>query len=260
MATFVIVHGRGTGGWSWKRVRPLLQAAGHEVFTPTLTGLGERAHLAHPDVDLETHIQDVVGVLAWEDLHKVVLVGHSYGGMVVTGAADRVPERLAHVIYLDARVPQDGEAVVDTFDAAMRAAFDDRVRTEGDGWLVPVGSPHGFGITDEADLRWWHSLQRPQPIRTFTQPIRLANPAAAAIPRTYIACVGPAPASAALSAMRTQARQVCIANGWRHVEMDTAHEPHITHPQALVDLFLEIAVPSEKSQPHQSVPAAAPQG
>ena len=108
MATFVIVHGAWGGGFSWARIRRMLAAEGHEVFTPTLTGLGERAHLASPDVDLATHIQDVVAVIETEDLRDVILLGHSYGGMVVTGAADRVADRLAHLAYLDAFAPLDG--------------------------------------------------------------------------------------------------------------------------------------------------------
>src|SRR5713101_4428932 len=111
MATFVLVQGGWVGGWYWKRVTPLLSAAGHEVFAPTLTGLGERAHLAAPDIGLETHIQDVLGVLTYEDLSNVVLVGHSYGGMVITGVAERAPERLAHLVYFDAFVPTDGQAL-----------------------------------------------------------------------------------------------------------------------------------------------------
>jgi pimeloyl-ACP methyl ester carboxylesterase len=104
MATLVIVHGAMSGGWQWQRVRPMLRAAGHEVYTPTLTGLGERVHLAHPDIDLETHIQDVVNVLEYEDLHAVTLVGHSYSGMVITGVADRAADRLAQLVYIEALV------------------------------------------------------------------------------------------------------------------------------------------------------------
>src|SRR5438128_128006 len=104
MATFVLVHGAWHGGWCWKRVTPLLRAAGHEVYATTLTGLGERVHLASPNVGLALHVQDVVGVLEYEDLRDVILVGHSYGGIVISGVADRVPERLRHLVYLDALV------------------------------------------------------------------------------------------------------------------------------------------------------------
>ena len=113
MATFVIVHGAWSGGHAWRWVRPLLRSAGHEVFTPALTGLGERSHLASAQVDLETHVRDVVGVLEYEDLGEVVLVGRSYGGMVISGVADRVPQRLAQLVYLDAEVPMDGQSELD---------------------------------------------------------------------------------------------------------------------------------------------------
>src|SRR5215211_1043953 len=113
MATFVLVAGAWHGGWCWRKVTPLLRAAGHEVFAPTLTGLGERSHLAHPDVGLTTHIQDIVNLLEYEDLNDVVLVGHSYSGMVITGVAEQVPGRLAHLVYLDAFVPENGQALVD---------------------------------------------------------------------------------------------------------------------------------------------------
>src|SRR5215213_11633038 len=113
MATFVLVHGSMHGGWCWKRVAPLLRAAGHDVHTPILTGPGERVHLAHSGIDLDTHIRDVLGVLEFEDLHDVVLVGHSYGTMVITGVADRAPERIAHLVYLDGVMAGEGQAALD---------------------------------------------------------------------------------------------------------------------------------------------------
>ncbi len=125
MATYVLVHGACHGGWCWRRVAELLRAAGHEVFAPTLTGLGDRAHLAHRGIDLDTHIQDVAAVLTYEELREVVLVGHSYAGLVITGVAERAANRLAQLVYLDAAVPRDGEAGLDLFApeevAAMRA-------------------------------------------------------------------------------------------------------------------------------------------
>src|SRR5262245_52546214 len=122
MTTFVLVHGSMHGGWCWRRAVPLLRDAGHEVYTPTLTGLGERAHLAHPGIDLDTHIRDVLGVLEYEGLRGVVLVGHSYGAPVVTGVADRDPERVAQIVSLDGAVPDDGQAVLDFFPQEVPAA------------------------------------------------------------------------------------------------------------------------------------------
>ena len=123
MATFLICHGAWSAGWAWKKVRPLLQAAGHEVFTPTYTGLGERAHHASPAVDLEIHIKDVLAVIEFEDLRDCILVGHSYGGMVATGVADQVPARVRHLIYLDAFVPGNGQSLVRRRPSAQQAAL-----------------------------------------------------------------------------------------------------------------------------------------
>src|SRR5438105_10570292 len=137
MAEFVLVHPAWFGGWCWRRLRPLLEARRHTVHTPTLTGLGERAHLAHPGVDLQTYIDDVVNVLTYQDLHAVVLLGHSSGGVVITGVADRVPERIAHVIYLDAFVPENGQCLADLIPADRRQGMEALVETEGFGWLLP---------------------------------------------------------------------------------------------------------------------------
>jgi pimeloyl-ACP methyl ester carboxylesterase len=161
------------------------------MFTPTLTGLGERSHLAHPLIGLETHIRDIMNVLTYEDLSGVILVGHSNGGTLITGVADRVPERLAHLVYLDAFVPEDGQATIElvTFP---REAWDARVRTEGYGWLIPSLRPLPWDdivrdvweVTDEADRRWMVERLGPTPYKTFTDPVRRTNPPAEALPRT----------------------------------------------------------------------------
>jgi pimeloyl-ACP methyl ester carboxylesterase len=136
VATFVIVHGAWSGGHAWRWLRPLLRAAGHEVFTPALTGLGERSHLANAQIDLDTHVLDVVGVLEYEDLLQALLVGHSYGGMVITGVADRVPERLAQLVYLDAEVPMDGQSEFDLLPPEERAVYQESARSKGQGWRI----------------------------------------------------------------------------------------------------------------------------
>jgi pimeloyl-ACP methyl ester carboxylesterase len=130
-ATYVLVHPAWHGGWCWKKVVPLLRAQGHDVHTPTLTGLGERSHLASPDIGLETHIQDIVHVLKYEDLGRVILVGHSSSGAVITGVADRVPEQLAHVVYLDAFMPDDGQSLMDLIPPDRRQGMEQRVQAEG---------------------------------------------------------------------------------------------------------------------------------
>ena len=138
MATFVLVHGGWDGGWAWRAVAQALRTAGHDVFTPTLTGSGERVHLASPDVGLPTYILDVSNVLRYEDLHDVIVVGSSYGGMVITGVAEAVPERLSQLIYLDGFVPQDGESVADLIGPEFTAFFTHQAHAVGDGWRVPT--------------------------------------------------------------------------------------------------------------------------
>ena len=160
MSTFVLVHPAWFGGWCWARLAPLLVANGHDVRTPTLTGLGERAHLARPEIGLETHVQDVVNVFEYEDLRDVILVGNSSAGVVITGVADRVPERIANVVYLDAFIPEDGQSMLDMIPPDRRTPMLALVESEGEGWLVPRFAPtpwdkfvpEAWGITDKADL------------------------------------------------------------------------------------------------------------
>ena len=235
MATFLLIHGAWFGGWIWKRVTPLLRAAGHEVYTPTLTGLGERAHLARPEVSLHTHVQDVLGVLTYEDVRGVVLVGWSYAGMVITAVAEQAADRLAHLVYLDASVPEDGQAALDLLDPATRAAREERVRIEGEGWKMLPPPVEQFGITAEADARWVPPKLVAQPFRTYQEPVRLTNAAARALPRTYIYCtVGPWTSIFAPFARKAQ------AEGWRYRELATGHAAPVVEPQKLADLLLEI--------------------
>src|SRR5437660_2867783 len=183
MATFVLVHGAWHGGWCWQKVIPFLEAAGHEVYAPSLTGLAERASELSPDVGLDTHIQDLVGLLSEKNLHGVILVGHSYGGMVITGVVDRVPERIAHLVYLDTFVPRDGESMANV-SWIVSWILRKQVR---DGWRVDP--PGTFGVTQEPDLSWVRSKVTPQSMKTFEQPLRLKNPViVSAKPRTHITC------------------------------------------------------------------------
>ena len=240
MATFVLVHGAMHGGWCWKRVVPLLRAAGHDVYAPTLTGLGERAHLAHAGIDLDTHVQDVGGVLEYEDLDRVVLVGHSYAGTVIAGVADRLPGRVAHLVHLDAAEAGDGQALLDLFPPEFQAAERALVEAEGDGWRWPPPDPSAWGIMDPEDAAWVRARLAPQPFQTFTQPLRLANPAGFAGPKTYIACVAASPAGWR-DAMVERAR---TEPGWRYREVATGHDAMITAPREVADLLLEAARPA----------------
>ena len=241
MATFVLVHGAMHGGWCWKKVVSLLRAAGHEVLTPTLTGLGERAHLAHAGIDLALHVQDVVAVLEYEDLRGVVLVGHSYAGMVITGVGDRAPDRLAHLVYLDAGVPRDGEAGLDLFAPEEQAATRARMAAEGEGWrLPPRHEERPWGVSAEEDLRWLRSRLTAQPFATFTQPLWLANPAGvAAVPKAFICCTGAPPARWRDIAMQ----RVGSEPGWRSYTLATGHDAMIAAPDELSDLLIALARP-----------------
>ena len=136
MATFVLVHGAWHGSWCWKHVRKRLQHAGHDVFTPTLTGVGERCHLASPNVNLSTHIADILSLIQWEELSRIILCGHSYGGFVISGVADRIPDRIRALVYLDAFVPEDGECLFDLVSPEMAAGMRRQAATSGDGWKV----------------------------------------------------------------------------------------------------------------------------
>jgi pimeloyl-ACP methyl ester carboxylesterase len=237
MATFVVVHGAWSGAHAWRWVRPLLRAAGHEVFTPALTGLGERAHLADPRTDLDTHIQDVAAVLHYEDLRDVVLVGHSYGGMVVTGVADRVGHRLAQVVHLDADVPLDGQSEFDLLPPEEAAGYERAARARGDGWLVPPPFPDPLPPGTPAVVAWAVERMVPHPLRTLTQPLRLAHPEGAGLPRTYVHCTEgtegqPVPA---------YVERVSGDPDWRVITLHAGHSAHVTAPDAVAGTLVEVA-------------------
>src|SRR5580700_1504454 len=174
MSTFVLVHGAWHGSWCWKRVRQALQAQGHEVFTPTLTGVADRSHLLAPTVNLETHINDVVNLIRWEELSDVVLCGHSYGGCVVSGVADRIPDRIGALVYLDAFVLEDGESLHQTLPPPLRNAQIDAALQNGEDWKVPPIPAEQFRVNAK-DADWVNRQCTPQPIATFQQPLKLTG-------------------------------------------------------------------------------------
>lgn len=241
---FVLVHPAWHGGWCWKKVAPLLRAQGHEVFTPTLTGLGERSHLARSEVGLEVHVTDIASVLKYEDRRDVVLVGHSSSGAVITGVADRVPDRIGHVVYIDAFVPDDGQSVFDLVSAERRQILEGLARTEGGGSVLPRFAPAPWetivrdmwGVIDEGDVRWMLERLGPTPIRHFTEAVKRRNSAAEKLPRTYIRCRRYA--SGRFDQHAEMARRTAH---WHYRELATSHHPAITAPDNLVDLLLEIA-------------------
>jgi pimeloyl-ACP methyl ester carboxylesterase len=244
MATFVLIHPAWFGGWCWKKVTPLLRAQGHRVYTPTLTGLGERTHLVHRAVVLDTHVEDVVEVLKYEDLSQVILVGNSSGGMVITGVADRAPERVAQVVYLDAFVPEDGESLFDNLPPERQRAMETLVASEGEGWLLPRFALPPWErilrelwcVTDEADQRWALARLVATPFAHFKQPLQRRDPHAASLPRRFIRCQQWA--SAIFDRYAENARR---SEGWTTHELAATHLPFITHPHELTALLLEIA-------------------
>ena len=222
-APIVLVHGAWHGGWCWRKLLSVLRKAGRETFAPTLTGLGERSHSLNAEIDLSTHISDVAAVLEYEDLNGVVLVGHSYGGMVISGVAEKAGPRLSHLVYLDAFVPEDGKALQD---------YAPVLRTRADGWRIPVpNGPRGFGVTDEDDIAWVQSRLGDQPIRTFTQPIALSSQIL--IPKTYIQC-SEAP-------FFKEAAKRAKEKGFRYHDLLSAgHDAMITRPEDLAQILLQI--------------------
>jgi pimeloyl-ACP methyl ester carboxylesterase len=234
MTTFLICHGAWSAGWAWKKMRPLLRAAGHDVFTPTYTGLGERAHLASRSITLDTHIADILGVIECEDLSDIVLVGHSYGGMVATSVADRAPDRIARLVYLDAFVPENGQSLFDLVPAQMLSGMRAALAAQGDGWLLqPNPTPPD---TSPEDMAWVTPLRRWQPVGAFTQPIALKS-AGAKPPRTYIYCTRIAPGDP----FGQYARRFRSDPAWTFFEIDASHNPNVTAPKALARIFDQVA-------------------
>ena len=229
--TFLVCHGAWSAGWAWKKMHPLMQAAGHRLVTPSYTGLGERAHLANPSIDLETHIADVLNVITYEDLRNVVLLGHSYGGMVATGVADRTRDRVTQLIYLDAFVPRDGQSLFDLNESGRQHLQE--AAKKGDGWRVPpMQTPPD---TSPADVEWLATRRVQMPIKCFETKLKFQN-GEPALPRSYIYATRVSPVDA-FGPFAARARS---APGWRFDEIDASHSPHVTAPESLMALLEKI--------------------
>ena len=183
MSVFILVHGAWHGSWCWKHVRQQLRDLGHEVFSPTLTGLGERSHLLDLSVSVETHVDDIANLLIWEELEDVVLVAHSYGGFVARHVADRLPQRIRQLVYVDAFVPDDGRSLVD-YAPTFAQMFRDGARDQGDGWKVPPVPSRIFAVNSK-DAAWVDRQCTPHPLTTFETPARLGTQDNA-VPAAYI--------------------------------------------------------------------------
>jgi pimeloyl-ACP methyl ester carboxylesterase len=231
VATFVLVHGAWHGSWCWKRVRTALQAQGHEIFTPTLTGVGERSHLLARQINLDTHIADIVNLIRWEELSDVVLCGHSYGGCVVSGVADRIPSRIGRLVYIDAFILNDGESLYDTLPPDQMNLQLELTRQHGEGWKVPPIPAEVFGV-NSADLDWVNRQCTVQPVATFQQPIKLQGTAEAPKPTTFILADGwedsPIP----------QFYRRAKAKGWETLSIPCGHDVMLDRPHELTDVLL----------------------
>ena len=237
MATYVLVPGAWLGGWAWQDVATRLRGDGHQVYPITLTGLGEREHLARPEIDLETHIADVVNTITWNDLEDVVLAGHSYAGTVVTGVADRIPERIAQLVYVDSAPLPDGMALADLYPPEARAGLEETVTTRGDGWRLPFP---GFaalandtsiaGISDEQKRRIAAKASA-QPWRTWTQPLSLQNEQPSTYGQAVIACDD----IRSMVAAGIPPIVAMTSPPWRYFEISTGHWPMFSTPGELVE-------------------------
>ncbi|MEW6640518.1 MAG: alpha/beta hydrolase [Pseudomonadota bacterium] len=232
----VLVHGAWHGGWCWRPVARLLAAAGHRVSAPTLTGLGERVHLQSAAVDLDTHISDVVAHVTAEELDRVVLVGHSYGGFVVRGAAARLAAKVAQVIYLDAFVPDHGEIVATYAGAEQAREMRHSVARNGAATLPPLPAA-AFGIPDPAQAAWVSRRMTPQPTKTYLQPLDLGAHHAHPPHPAYIACMAPK-----LDVFDGTRARIKAAPDWRYVELQEGHDVMVTAPELLARTVQELIV------------------
>jgi pimeloyl-ACP methyl ester carboxylesterase len=224
LAAYVLLHGAWHGSWCWNRVSPILRAAGHEVYTPTLTGLGERSHLLTPEPGVSTHVQDLINVFEYEDLHDVILVGHSYGGMVLSGAAASIHHRVRHMVYLDALVPQkDGASVYSTIGLSREPP--------PDGMVAP---PSTFGVDEPEDVAWITEKMTPQAFNCFVEPLRIDKPVEDYLfKRTWILCTEQ-------QLMQNATRDRLRANpAWQVIEIDEVHDVMVTAPQRLAQVLLD---------------------
>ncbi|MGY2049541.1 alpha/beta fold hydrolase [Methylobacterium sp. JK268] len=233
--TFVLVHGAWHGGWCWRRVADRLRAAGHRVLAPTCTGLGERAHLLSRAITLDTFVQDVAGVLVAEELQDVVLVGHSFGGLAISGVADAAPERIRHLVYLDALLVEPGRAPFDILSPETVAARR-RAAAPSGGVSLPAPPPEAFGVFDPADAAWLARRLTPHPLGTYESPLTLRHPLGNGLPRTYVDCNSPRYPT--LDGVKAWIRQ---QPGWNWAVLETGHDAMVSDPEATARLLVALA-------------------
>lgn len=246
MATYVLVPGFWLGGWAWRDVADALRAAGHTVYPVTLTGLGERVHLGGPQVNLDTHVADVVNLIRYEDLHDVVLAGHSYAALVITMVADQIPERIARLVYVDTWPVPDGVAQFDLNSPEDRRSQEERVATQGEGWRLPMPPWEGFAENElaglgEAERELIQGRAVDQPFNTATQPVRLTNPMRESLPRTAIWCSLTIAEVKGMIDSYPEFLSELAKPDWEMVELPTGHWPMFSRPRDLAELLGKFA-------------------
>ncbi|WP_233853716.1 alpha/beta fold hydrolase [Paraburkholderia sp. HD33-4] len=234
--TYVLVHGAYHGAWCWKEVARRLRLHGHTVYTPTLTGLGERSHLLAFRPGLETFIEDVAQVIRFEELSEVILVGHSFAGPVISAIADRMRDRIRHLVFLDALVLRAGECAADRSPPERMALYRQRADVANNGLGVPPVPPEYFGITDPLIGAWLKTKLTPQPVQTYEDRLTLINELGNGLPATYIACTNP------LHPTTVRSRELAKAqHEWHYLELPTTHDAMITMPIELTEMLLATA-------------------
>ena len=234
---YVLIHGAWHGGWCWRHVARILRRAGHEVHAPTLTGLGERAHLLTPAVNLSTMIDDVCAVLEAEELEDAIMVGHSFGGHVLAGAADRMPQRMRRLVFLDALVVPAGASALSVLAPEVQQQ---RRRTiDAEGLRMAIPTPDKFGVSDPEQAAWLARHLTPHPLRSYEQPLQLRHPLGNGLPKTYVAVTDPW--YAPLAAVRAQ---IQADAGWHWRELAAGHDAMVTSPESLAALLLDFAEPA----------------
>jgi pimeloyl-ACP methyl ester carboxylesterase len=232
VATFVIVPCHFLGAAAWGRVGDLLQAAGHHVFAPDPRGWGERRALLTPDTGLTAHVDELTQLLVAEDLRDVTLIGHSYGGMVVAGVADRVPDRLAQVVFIDAPVPRHGDTLFDHLPEWVAEWYREHAGMVGDGWRVPPPDLAVHGLV-AADIAWLAPMLGAVPLRTCEEPLEAPGDGVWTLPRSFVWCREYAMFEATAARIRADP-------GWTYRELAAGHLPMVTHPAPTAELIMEV--------------------
>jgi pimeloyl-ACP methyl ester carboxylesterase len=231
MSTFVLIHGAWHGAWCWKHVRKTLAAQGHEVFAPTLTGLADRVHTLNPSVSWSTHLTDILNLFQWEQLDDVVLVGHSYGGALIRMVADRIPQKIRSLVFVDAFVPDNGRSL-NSYATEFAEQFRTLARDHGDGWKIPPVPPEVFNV-NPADHALYHANVTPHPLASFEDPFEVAHPTISVAKIAYVY------ASDFPGSPFTDFRQTAVAKGWCVLDLKGGHDLMLDQPEALTQILLE---------------------